>query len=208
MSKEECDLATNSTLKQLPISDEDRMRLNVYRLLARALSRPADQEFLDLLAGLEGDESELGTAFGELSGLAAKTSVTDAGDEYQMLFIGLGRGEILPYGSYYLTGFLNEKPLARLRNDMAQLGIERSPDVKDPEDHAGALMDMMAGLIDGSFGEPQSIQVQRNFFEKHVGNWTPYLFRDLQQAGNARFYKPFGKIGEVFMAVEEAAFAL
>lgn len=201
-------MATSGPLKQAAIADEDQMRLNVYRLLARALSRPADEAFLSLLAGLEGDDSEMGQAFGALASQAATTDLAKAGEEYQTLFIGLGRGEILPYGSYYLTGFLNEKPLARLRNDMAKLGIERSPEVKDPEDHAGALMEMMAGLIDGSFGSPQPMSVQRDFFNNHVGNWMPYLFRDLKEAENASLYRPVGRIGELFISIEEAQFSM
>lgn len=194
--------------ERFKISEAEALRANLYRLLARALSAPADAPFLAILRSLGRDETDLGKALGALAQLAASTDVSSAREEYQNLFIGVGRGELVPYGSYYLTGFLNEKPLARLRNDMAQLGIERVPGQKDPEDHAGALMDMMAGLIDGSFGQPQSLGVQKEFFEKHVGSWMPHFFRNLEEAKNARLYMPVGTIGRIFMDIEDSAFAM
>jgi TorA maturation chaperone TorD len=190
------------------VPEHDHLRANVYRLLARLLAAPADAQLMAALQALTGDDTDLGTAFGELSATAGAINVADARQEYQDLFIGVGRGELVPYGSYYLTGFLNEKPLARLRNDMAPLGIARSADTKEPEDHAGALMDMMAGLIDGSFGSPQPLAVQKDFFAKHVGSWTPHFFADLEKAKSARLFRPVGRIGVLFMEIEEAAFAM
>ena len=77
-------------------------------------------------------------------------------------------GELLPFASYYLTGFLNEKPLATLRKDMASLHISRAPNVYEPEDNIASLMEMMAGLIDGRFGSPAPIERQREFFNRHI----------------------------------------
>ena len=190
------------------VPEHDRLRANVYRLLARLLAAPVDAGLLSMLQGFSGDHTNLGSAFGELASVAREVSIAEARQEYQDLFIGVGRGELVPYGSYYLTGFLNEKPLARLRNDMAPLGIVRSPDTKEPEDHAGALMDMMAGLIDGAFGSPQSVAVQKDFFAKHVGVWAPHFFSDLQKAKAARLFRPVGRIGHLFMEIEESAFAM
>lgn len=188
------------------VSEEDQQRSNIYRLLARSLSASPDQELLTLFIQFAGDETVLGSAFAELGKTASKVSVEQAAEEYQNLFIGLGRGELLPFASYYLTGFLHEKPLARLRNDMVQLGIERDPSASEPEDHAGAIMDMMAGIIDGSFKNPASIDIQKKFFERHVGSWMPYFFKDLQEAKEASVYRPLGKIGEVFIEIERVAF--
>ncbi len=190
------------------VPEHDRLRADVYRLLARLLAAPVDARLLATLQALSGDETDLGAAFGELSSVAGDVSESEARQEYQDLFIGVGRGELVPYGSYYLTGFLNEKPLARLRNDMAPLGIARSADVKEPEDHVSALMDMMAGLIDGAFGAPQPVAIQKDFFAKHVGVWTPHFFADLQKAKSARLFRPVGRIGALFMEIEEAAFAM
>ena len=199
-------MTRNQTASTVP--EADLLRANVYRLLARALSAPADDSFLGILRGLTGDDSEMGEAFAALRNIAAGMSAGEARDEYQVLFIGIGRGELVPYGSYYLTGFLNEKPLARLRNDMAPLGIARAEGHKEPEDHAGARCEMMAGLIDGTFGEPCSIATQKEFFEKHVGSWMPHFFRDLEGAKSAKLFRPVGTIGRVFMEIEEAAFEM
>jgi TorA maturation chaperone TorD len=186
----------------------DAMRARLYRFLARTLSREPDQQLVEIMASLEGDDSDLGVAFGELSAIARVTSLADARDEYTTLFIGVGRGELVPYGSYYLTGFLNEKPLARLRNDMAGLAIGRAENVKEPEDHAGALMEMMAGLIEGDFGTMQPLHVQKQFFASHIGIWAPHFYSDLENARNAKIYRPVGTIGRLFMAIEEAAFEM
>ncbi len=190
------------------VPEHDRLRANLYRLLARVLAAPVDAELLATLRALSGDDTDLGRAFSDLAATAGEVSEAEARQEYQDLFIGVGRGELVPYGSYYLTGFLNEKPLARLRSDMAPLGIARSPGTKEPEDHAGALMDMMAGLIDGAFGAAQPLAVQKAFFAKHLGVWMPHFFADLQQAKAARLFRPIGRIGGLFMEIEESAFAM
>ena len=187
-------------------AEAEALRANLYRLLARLLARPADEALLAMLQGLSGDDSPLGRGIGDLAGAARAISLAAAREEYQELFIGVGRGELVPYGSYYLTGFLNEKPLARLRSDMVPLGIARSEDSRDPEDHAGALMEMMAGLIDGSFGQVQPLAVQKDFFLKHVGSWAGHFFADLETNRTARLYRPVGTIGRQFMAIEESGF--
>ena len=192
-----------------PVVDEsDQLRAGLYRLLARIFASPPDQDLLNAIAGLSGDETELGQAISALAEAARTTSVEDARDEFQLVFVGIGRGLLLPYASYYLTGFLNEKPLARLRADMGPLGIARSPDVSEPEDHVAALMEMMAGLISGSFGSPQPLDVQQEFFARHIGSWAPHFFADLEELPQARFYAPAGRIGRLFMGIEAEAFEM
>ena len=129
-------------------------------------------------------------------------------DEYMRLFIGVGRGEILPYASYYLTGFLNDKPLANLRNAMAQMGIERAEGVKDPEDHIASLFDIMSGLIRGSFAADGDLAAQADFFKKHIEPWAPLLMQDIEAAKSAVFYAPVGTIGRAFMDIESEAFGM
>lgn len=189
-------------------TEEESLRADMYALLATLLSRSPGQDVLDTAATLSGDESEIGrgvTALGKLAGQATPASVER---EYNALFIGLGRGELLPYASYYLTGFLNEKPLAVLRQHMAQLGIERSPDVKEPEDHIASLCDMMAGLIRGDFGQALSVDDQHAFFNTHIATWAGHFFSDLEGAKGSVFYAPVGKIGRAFMEIEIEAFRM
>ncbi|MFC2969178.1 TorD/DmsD family molecular chaperone [Acidimangrovimonas pyrenivorans] len=190
------------------IDEADQMRAGFYRLLARLLAAPADAEVLALVAGLQGDESEMGAAIADLAARAADATPGSARDEFELLFNGLGRGLLLPYASYYLTGFLNEKPLARLRADMAPLGIARSADSGEPEDHISALMDMMAGLIEGAFGAPQPLAAQQDFFAKHIGTWAPHFYADLEKLPQAELYAPVGRMGRLFMAIEAAAFEM
>ena len=105
------------------IAEEDRLRADLYDFLGAILARPADAELLRHCAALTGDESGLGQAIQALARVAAVSSPRAVESEFTALFIGLGRGELLPYASYYLTGFLNEKPLASLRRDMAARGM-------------------------------------------------------------------------------------
>jgi TorA maturation chaperone TorD len=187
---------------------EEAQRAQLYRLLSRLLAAPPDRALLDLVSGLEGDDTSLGRGIARLAARAAETTPQAAADEYGDLFIGIGRGELVPFASYYLTGFLNEKPLARLRGEMARLGIARADHVKEPEDHIAALCEMMAGLIEGSFGEPAPLGAQRRFFEGHLAAWAAQFFADLESARAAVLYAPVGAIGQAFMAIEATAFTM
>lgn len=195
-------------LAEIAVSEEDAMRANLYGLLGSTLFNAPTDEMLSSLAGLKGDSSELGRAFLTLSKLAAATDQSAARDEYDSLFIGMGRGELLPFGSYYLTGFLNEKPLAKLRNAMTELGISRNDDVKEPEDHIGSLMEMMSGLISGTYGTPASTPVQQQFFATHIDPWASHFFSDLEKAETSRLYQPVGTIGRLFVSIEGDAFSM
>ena len=190
------------------VTAEDQMRADLYGMLGNVLFLPPSKEILQSLQHVSGDESEMGRAFNALSKLAASTSVDEATEEFNGLFIGMGRGELLPYGSYYLTGFLNEKPLAKLRNSMRELGIVRNDSVKEPEDNIGTLMEMMAGIITGRYGEPQRLAVQRDFFAAHIEPWAGHFFKDLEAAKLSRLYQPVGTIGRLFMEIETNAFSM
>lgn len=188
-----------------PLPDETELRARTYQLLGTLLSAPPDRELLARLAALDvardahGDERPLAAAWDALRLAARNTSPTEADDEYHALFIGIGRGELLPYGSWYMTGFLMEQPLVVLRRDLAALGIERLPDVSEPEDHAGALCETMGCLItadDISFTE------QCRFFTDHLAPWFTPFFQDLQQAAAARFYRAVGRLGGAFTEFE------
>ena len=141
--------------------------------------------------------------------VAVRTPRGKAEDEFSALFYGDGaRGELLPYASYYLTGFLLEKPLAKLRGDMAALGIQTSGSSKEPEDHLAFLCEIMHGLITGAFNEPASIETQKKFFNTHMAPWVGQFFTDLEGAESAVLYMPVGTIGRLFMAIEAEAFEI
>ncbi len=198
--------ASTSSVEGLP--EEERLRADLYALLANLLSTPPTQQALAQIAELSGDTSELGEGITALAKIAKLTSSDAAEREFNALFVGLGRGELLPYASYYLTGFLNEKPLATLREHMAKLGIERDQDVKEPEDHIATLCEIMAAIITGAHGIRLSLSDQEAFFNTHIAPWAEHFFTDLEGAKGSVLYAPIGKIGRAFMRIEIEAFRM
>jgi len=190
-----------------PVADEQLYRAGAYRLLATLLRDVPGRSVLDHvteLAAVEGQHDELAMAMSML-GLAARDSLPHHIDgEFNALFIGLGRGELVPYGSWYLTGFLNEKPLALLRDDLLALGYERTSSTNEPEDHIAALCEVMAMLI----SDDQPLQTQTDFFEAHMTNWADRFFDDLSQAKHAVFYRAVGRFGSAFMELERHYLAM
>lgn len=192
--------------QEITIAPEDADRAILYGFLGRLLQAAPGSEDLVSIREIEADDTPVGKALGRLSDCARESDVESLRRAYQDLFIGVGRGELVPYGSYYLTGFLHEKPLADLRESMAGFGIQRSEGVSEPEDHIAALMQMMEGLILGSFGEPASVADQKRFFETHIGSWAPHFFKDLAASETSRFYASVGDLGRILIEVEVDAF--
>lgn len=188
------------------VDEIDLLRGREYGLLALLLGRAPSHEILQMVAGLKGDATPLGMAHLELAVAAAGTKADVASREFFDLFIGLGRGELLPYGSFYLTGFLHERPLAAVRADLVSLGIERAPGLHDPEDHIAILCDVMAGLAADEFNA--DVSAQRVFFERHIKPWGARFFADLEIAPASRFYKSVGKLGRTFVEIEAQAFEM
>ena len=188
------------------VDEIDRARSQEYALLATLLSRAPDAEFLARLAKLGGDATPLGVAHAALGEHATHASAERVGREYFDLFVGLGRGELLPYASYYLTGFLHERPLARLRRDLKRFGIEQVEGQSEPEDHAAILCEIMAVLAGGEFEAPPG--AEREIFEKHMAPWIGRFFADLEASTTADFYVRVGCVGRTFMEIETEAFAL
>jgi len=197
-----------NTAEDIGVPAEDRLRADLYNFLGLLLSAPPDQMLLDQCAGLSGDETDLGQAIAGLSRVAKVTKPKGVQSEFNALFIGLGRGELLPYGSYYLTGFLNEKPLAALRSDMAARGMTRALNVFEPEDNIASLMEMMGGMIVGRFGPPATVGEQKQFFNRHIAPWAGHFFTDLQGAKNSVLYASVGNVGKTFMEIEREAFRM
>ena len=194
--------------EDIQIAEEDRLRADLYNFLGLLLAGPPDQLLLDQCAGLGGDESELGQAIATLAKMARLSKARGIESEYNKLFIGLGRGELLPYASYYLTGFLNEKPLARLRADMTARGLARADNVFEPEDNIASLMEMMGAMIVGRFGSPATLEAQKTFFNAHIAPWAGHFYSDLEGAKNSVFYASVGTVGRLFMDIEIEAFRM
>ena len=170
------------------------------------LGKAPDTDTLTRVAALKGDGSDLGIAHIELATAAAASDDRAVSKEFFDLFIGLGRGDLLPYASYYLTGFLHERPLARVREDLERLGIERAGISREPEDHIAILLEVMAGLACGAFEE--EFAEQARFFERHLKAWAARMFTDLEMSQTANFYRAVGRVGRVFMELEKEAFTL
>ena len=182
------------------VADDDAVRASVYGLLGALLAAPPRQELFELLASVDPPSDDgLGAVWRELRRASENADAEAVDDEYHDLFVGLGRGELVPYGSWYRTGFVMDKPLAVLRSDLAALGFERCDDVKEPEDHAAALLEAMALIV----ADPEhGLDAQRRFFDRHVAPWMRTFFADLHGAGSARFYRAVGQFGEQFIAFE------
>jgi len=184
----------------------DAARAREYALLAALLTRTPDRQLLDDIANLRVDASPLGLAHAALAEAARAATPERVEREFFDLFIGIGRGEVMPYGSYYLTGFLYERPLARLRSDLAELDIARSEGNYEPEDHIATLCEVMAGLADGRLPAPSGSD--EKIFRKHVEPWAARFFADLERAQAAQFYRSVGMLGRTFVEIESEAYAL
>jgi len=186
------------------VDDVDTARAQEYALLAALLMRAPDASLLSKLSALRGDASPLGLAHAALAEAAERTTVEKIEREYFELFIGLGRGELMPYGSYYLTGFLHERPLARLREDLSRIGIVRAEGIVEPEDHVGILCEIMSGLASRRLPAPSGSD--RLIFEKHMAPWIGRFFTDMENAAAADFYRRLGTLGRVYIEIETEAF--
>lgn len=184
----------------------DLQRARLFALLGRLLLAAPDAALLRGLAALGPGQdagTPLGAALAALATAAAETTPEEAAREYQDLFIGVGRGELLPFASYYLTGFLQERPLALVRDDLRRLGIERAAGTPEPEDHLGFLCEAMAGMLSGEFAaSPKAIA---EFYQRHLQPWAPRAFADLGRAAAARLYAAVGALGLATTDIEAAA---
>jgi len=206
------DVSSSSTVD---IPGEDVLRANLYGLLARMLTEPPGEQTHDILCGLDGEEdgTAIGTALASLGTVAARMPISAVEEEFTKLFYGFGAGgEIHPYASYYLTGFVYEKPLADLRHDLTEIGIEPTGHNNEPEDHMAFLCEVMHGLVTGTFGSgwdrAERARRQQDFFRKHMAPWADAFFADLEAADSAVLYMPLAALGRLFFAVEAEAFEM
>ncbi len=178
-------------------------RAGAYALLASLLGHSPTASVLAQIGQFDMGQAascdEFGLALAGLE-LAAQTArVEEIEDEFHTLFIGIGRGELMPYGSWYQTGFLMERPLSLLRDDLQELGYERSESAPEPEDSAASLCEVMAVMIT----EQRSFKTQARFFKTHLAPWLGHFFNDLQGSDAAVFYKTVARFGAAFMALEQ-----
>ncbi|HIF9332940.1 TPA: TorD/DmsD family molecular chaperone [Photobacterium damselae] len=183
------------------------LRIEIYNLLAHFLRQSPSQDVLDWLADLDVEgtndphQSSMAAAWPLLKLAAQKATPIAVAEEYQDLFIGIGRGDVVPYGSWYLTGSLMEMPLAHLRSALKQLGYERNESVKEPEDHIAALLEVMAMLVEGG-----DEHLQRTFFNRHLAPWCEKVSTDIKTAKSAVFYTAVGELALQFLTVEKTRF--
>ena len=193
-----------TTADDASIEQEQRYRASAWALLADLLRAAPDQDLLDHVGKLspdgDDDSDDLHAAMSSLDSAAQGRDPVQLEAEYNNLFIGVGRGEIVPYGSWYLTGFLMEQPLSDLRDDLRALGFERSQDTHEPEDHATAILEVFSVMITDGF----SLQQQQDFFETHMQSWLERFFTDLGEARSADFYKPVAQFGAAILKLESA----
>lgn len=188
------------------LDDVDLARARTYRLLANLLAKPPTAELLERVGRITGDASPLGLAWIALADAARAASEATAGEEFFKVFVGVGRGEVLPYASFYMAGFLHERPLAAVRADLERFGVERRAGIHEPEDAIATLFDTMAGLIDGTYATDPA--AQDAFFAAHIEPWGQRLFADILVAPSAHFYRAVADVGRHWIEIESHAFAI
>ncbi|WJR80313.1 molecular chaperone TorD family protein [Bradyrhizobium sp. NP1] len=188
------------------IDEIDGARAREYALLATLLSHSPDAQLLSTLAGVRSDTSPIGLAHAALAEAARRSVREGVAREYFALFAGLRDGALLPYASHYLADTLYGRPLARIRETLQRLGVEKAPERIEPEDHAGFLCEVMAGLVGGDISAPDG--TDRAFFEEHLASWIGRFFVDLETTKSAHFYRSVGTLGRTFIEIEAHAFAL
>ena len=190
-------------MENLMIENEQMYRAAASSLIAALLRASPDQALLDHVGAMSptGDKETdaLFSAMTDLAEAAKTQDISQLEDEFNNLFIGLGRGELVPYGSWYLTGYLMEQPLSDLRDDLAALGFERNPEVSEPEDHVSAIFEVFSVMISDVF----SLTDQQQFLESHMLPWVGNFFADLGNAKSASFYRSVARFGAAYLELEK-----
>lgn len=182
---------------------EQTLRTEIYLVLSALFRSAPSEEMIEFLTSLEVEPSEsaMQKAWIALQQAAKDSNREALEDEYQDLFIGIGRGEVMPFGSWHMTGAMMEKPLAEIRHDLELLGFERDENVKEPEDHIAALCEVMSMLT----GEED---LQQAVFNKHISPWFNSFTQQLENAESASFYKPAAQLCEAFLTLEQVRFSV
>lgn len=203
-------MITTPHLMQSSALDEETARSELYGLLALCYYAQPNTEFIANLR-VAATEAPAAGAFLEASwrdlvGVAREMTPEAIQSEYQALFGGIGKPEVYLYGSHFLSGFLNEKPLARLRSDLTALGLARDETMSETEDHVAYLCEVMRFLIAGEDAAISNLMQQQKFFSAHLQPWILLMCDDLQAHPKARFYSALGALTSAFMGVETQGF--
>jgi TorA maturation chaperone TorD len=190
--------------------DEETARAEVYGLLAAlyyvAPSAELHGNIRVAVTEAPAAGAVLESSWQELVAAAREQSLADIGQEYDALFGGVGKPELYVFGSHYLSGFLNERPLAALRTDIAALGLARDEAMPETEDHVAYLCEVMRYLIAGDDVEVANLTRQREFFARHIQPWVPLMCEAIMQHPKARFYRALAAFTQAFISVESQGF--
>jgi len=190
--------------------DEETARSELYGLLAQVYYAPPAPDFIADLRAAATQAPAAGGLLEEpwcaLVGVARELTDAQIAAEFEALFGGVGKPEVYLYGSHYLSGFLNEKPLARLRTELISLGLERMEAMSETEDHIAYLCEVMRYLIAGDDVAVANLTRQHSFFAEHMQPWVLQLCDTLQKHPKARFYAAVAELTRAFMSVEAQGF--
>jgi TorA maturation chaperone TorD len=201
-------MTTAQPLKfESPDRGEETARADLYGLLATLFYAPPPQALLDTIASAQAQgEGVLERAWRDLVAACKQAQEAEVRDEYETLFIGVAKPEVMLYGSYYLSGFLMEKPLAALRSDLAALGLQRTDTVVESEDHIASLCEVMRYLIASDDTALANVATQKKFYADHMQAWVGDMCNALEAHPNIKFYRPVMQLARSFFEVEMQAF--
>jgi TorA maturation chaperone TorD len=197
-------------------SDEDLARADLYGLMAELFGAPpADSLFNRIAAspkaGPEDPDTSLTRAWQALVAVASSLAPVAIRSEYSGLFEAVGKPEVVPNGSFYQAGALNQRPLVELREALAELGIERDPAATETEDHIAAVCEVMRFLVAGELSHPEGppidvLAAQRAFFQRHLAGWVFDFLQAVEGHRQAVFYAAVARFARSFFEVEQQAF--
>ena len=185
------------------IEPEDQARADYYALLASLFYRAPDTRLLQAIAIAEPPVGVLSSTWQRLADASNVVPEDALAEEYDAVFIGMGKPPVMVYGSFYMAGFMMEKPLAALRQNLAELGFVRAQNVREPEDHLAAICDVMRAMIQGDLdAKPQSLATQKAFFLTHVKPWVFDCTNAISAYHQSNFYKHVAAFAAAFFEVE------
>lgn len=196
----------------LPVEAEEAARADFYALLARLFHHAPDGKLLRTLAlaePIEGGDEALAKAWLQLAAASSVMDADAAAEEYEALFVGMGKASVSVYSAYYMGATPVDHPRVRLIEDLATFGLARSAQAAEPEDHFAGLFDAMRVLVAGGAGRtPASLAEQKRFYETHVKPGVGRFLAAVREAPEANYYRKVAAVGEAFVGIENESFNL